>query len=364
MTENGNTTPDWWFWEYFGTVTLSDTNLDSTGANTLLYDYQNSLDPNVIQFSLQITNYYVNTLNVPIQLNISGGVPFYEAVLVNDPNFADANWQPYNPTVVVSLNSGDGNYDVSVGLRGLPSDAQQTWQLAHLTLDTVAPTLTITNPASSAVSQPVIQLQGFANEALSSLTFDVSNAAGVFTNQTGYVTGKFYDTNLLEFTTTYFQCYDVPLLNGLNTVTVHAADLAGNTTTTNVSVTLNYSGDTTPPALTVIWPQDGTYISGNSFAFEGQVNDEMATVTAQIADTNGNTNTVQGLVERNGLVWAQNLLLAAGTNTLKVTATDAAGNSATTILTLIQSGVIVTMNPLNQLNQSSVMVTGTISDSS
>jgi hypothetical protein len=34
VTENGNTTPDWWFWEYFGTVALSDTNLDSQG-NTL-----------------------------------------------------------------------------------------------------------------------------------------------------------------------------------------------------------------------------------------------------------------------------------------------------------------------------------------
>ena len=63
MTENGNTTPDWWFWEYFGTVALSDTNLDSQG-NTLLYDYQNGLDPNVIQFSFQFANYYVNTLSI------------------------------------------------------------------------------------------------------------------------------------------------------------------------------------------------------------------------------------------------------------------------------------------------------------
>ena len=42
VTENGNTTPDWWFWEYFGTVALSDTNLDSRG-NTLLYDYTNGM---------------------------------------------------------------------------------------------------------------------------------------------------------------------------------------------------------------------------------------------------------------------------------------------------------------------------------
>ena len=57
VTSNGNTTPDWWFWKYFGTLTLSDTDLDSQG-NTLLSDYQNGLDPNVISFALQFTNEY------------------------------------------------------------------------------------------------------------------------------------------------------------------------------------------------------------------------------------------------------------------------------------------------------------------
>jgi hypothetical protein len=44
VTENGNAVPDWWFWRYFGTLALSDTNLDTLG-NTLLYDYQNGVDP-------------------------------------------------------------------------------------------------------------------------------------------------------------------------------------------------------------------------------------------------------------------------------------------------------------------------------
>ena len=42
VTENGNTTPDWWFWEYFGTTALSDTNFDSQGI-TYLYDYTTDL---------------------------------------------------------------------------------------------------------------------------------------------------------------------------------------------------------------------------------------------------------------------------------------------------------------------------------
>jgi len=366
ITENGNTTPDWWFWEYFQTLDLLDTNLDSQD-NTLLYDYTNGLDPNVIQFTLSTASQYINTLTVPVQINLLTGVPSYYAVLVNDINQADANWQVYTGTnITVNLGSMDGVYTVSVGLRGLPPNATATWQTVQLTLNTIAPTVVITNPAAGVVSQPMIQVQGYANEALSRLTFDVSNATGIQTNRTGYITSQYYDANLLTFTTNYFQCYDVPLTNGLNTISVHATDLAGNTTTTNVNFTLDYSNATNPPVLTVVWPQDGTAIGGSSFTLQAQVADNTATVTAQIVDANGDTNTVQGLVERSGLVWIQNLPLAAGTNTLTVTATDAAGNTSVTNLTLVQSTVTVSMNPLSsdQQNQWPVTVTGTVSDPS
>lgn len=91
-TENGNTTPDWWFWEYFGTVALCDNNLDSRG-NTLLFDYQNGLDPNTISFSLSVTNNYAKNMSVPVSLNITSGAPSYAAVSVDDTNYqADADW--------------------------------------------------------------------------------------------------------------------------------------------------------------------------------------------------------------------------------------------------------------------------------
>jgi hypothetical protein len=82
-------------------------------------------------------------------------------------------------------------------------------------------------------------------------------------------------------------------------------------------------------------------------------------------DSNNDTNTIQGLVERNGTVLAQHLPLSNGTNWLTIAATDAAGNTSTTNLTLFQSGVALTINPLtsDQLNSSSVTVYGTVSDS-
>ena len=362
VTENGNTVPDWWFWEYFGTTALSDTNFAGTG-NTLLSYYQNGIDPNTIQFSLQFTNDYYTSSPIGGTINIQGGEPFYEAVLVNDSNPANAVWQPFASTnLAVDLSSGFCT--IYVGLRGLPANAQQTWQQVQLTLNVTPLTLMVTNPSSSTVSQPTIQVQGYASKPLSSLAYDISNAAGIFTNQTGYVTGQFYNTNLQMFTTNYFQCYDIPLANGLNAITLQATDLTGNTTTASFNFTLDYSSGTMPQALNLVWPQDGTYISGGSFNVQAQVGVNTASVTAQIADASGKTSTVQGLVERNGNVWVNNLPLAAGTNILTVTVTDAAGNSTTTNLTLIQSAVMVTMNPLasDQLNQSSVMVTGTVSE--
>jgi hypothetical protein len=72
ITSNGNTTPDWWFWMYFGTTALSDTNQDSQGQ-TLLDDYEDGFDPNILQFSINVTNNYVTTATPPAELNVTAG---------------------------------------------------------------------------------------------------------------------------------------------------------------------------------------------------------------------------------------------------------------------------------------------------
>ena len=339
---------------------LSDTNLDSVGA-TLLFDYTNGFDPNFLVFSIFVTNQYVNTSSPVLPLILGGGSAFDMAVLVNDANLADAVWQPFNSNVVVNLNAGDGVYDVRVGLRKSPVNTDQVWKETYLILDTVPPLFVITNPMPGMVSQSPIQLQGYANEPLSGLTFDVSNVTGIFTNQTGYLTGVFYDDNLWVYTTNYFQCPDIGLGNGTNFIIVHATDLAGNTA--NVSLMLDYVPNNNSPVLNLIWPPDGAQISDNNFTVQAQTDDNTSTVMAVITDSNGNTNTVSGLVEQNGTIWVQNLPLAAGANQLTLTVANASGSS-TTNLTVYQSSVLVTVAPLtsDQLNQTSITVAGTISE--
>lgn len=361
VTKNGNTAPDWWFWRQFGTTALHDTNLDSRGK-TLLYDYTNRLDPNIISFYLSVTNFYTRTISVPVQLQVTGGVPFYYSLLVDPMNHHPGishSWAPFiSSDMIATLSPAQGSHEIWVGLKGFSADATETWRAFDITYDTMAPTISITSPAPI-VAQPMIQVQGLASEELDRLTFDVSNALSFVTNQTGYITGEIYDPKAREFTTNKFQLYDVFVTNGLNTITIHATDHAGNRSTTNFNVTLDYSIATNPPALKLLWPRDGMPIGGDSFTIDLLVEDLTVKV---IASANGQT--AEGRVMRNGHVRGLTLALASGTNRVTVTATDAAGNVTTTNINVLRSSVKLSMIPLNrdQLNKSSVTVTGKVSD--
>ena len=358
VDSNGDGIPDWWIWMYFGNLSETATNLDSQG-NTLLYDYQNGFDPNVISFNLSATNLYANAFVAPVQVAIVYGTPSYFAILLDDTNYADATWNAYTSSnITVNLGSTEGWHQVYVGLRGLPSNAYQTWQTLRLKLDLTPPLLVITNPAPGTVTQPVIQLQGYSPEALASISYDLTNAAGLVTNQQILILDQYFDTNTMDFTTNYFQCFDVPLTNGLNTITLHATDMAGNVTTTNFNFTLDYSGATNPPTVQLGWPQAGTQISGSSFTMRGQISDPTAQVIAQIVDTNGVTNSVSGQVGRAGDFWVRGVPLSGGINNLSLTVTDAAGNTSMTTIPVIQSGLVLTITSASLGGA----VTGTISD--
>jgi hypothetical protein len=371
---NSNSIPDWWEWRFFGTLTLSS-NADYDGSGlTILQDYQLGIDPNVINFTLSCTNQYVTASGAPVQVNVSQGVPFYFAVVLDSTNFTGATWNAYTSSnIIINLGTTQGWHDVWIGLRGLPPDATQTWQWKHLNL-ALPPLLAITNPVANVVSQPIIQVYGYCQESLASISYDISNAVGVATNQQSEITDRYYDTNVWGFTTNYFECLDVPLTNGLNTITIHATDLAGNITITNFNFTLDYSSKTNPPVLQITWPPAGTQISGSNFTCRGWIDDPTATVTTQLVFTNANTNlfwggiytnVYAGSVERNGNFWFENLPISTGTNAFTITVRDAAGNTSVTNISVVQSALVLTVNPVtpdSQLWQPTVNLTGTISD--
>jgi len=363
--------PDWWIWKFYGNLSENATNLDTTGIYTLLYDYQNGINPNVISFRLLCTNEYATSSGASAQVNVSQGMPSYIAVLLDSTNFTGASWNPYTSSnITINLGTTPGWHDVWVGLRGLPPDATQTWQWKHLYLAS-PPLLVITNPAANVLSQPIIQIYGYCQESLASISYDISNATGIATNQLAGITDRYYDTNACGFTTSYFECLDVPLTNGLNVITLHVTDLAGNTTVTNFNFTLDYSSKTNPPVVQITWPQAGTQISGNNFTCRGWVDDPTAMITTQLILTNGSgtnmlvyTNTYSGSIDRSGNFWLDNLPLQSGTDAFAITIKDVVGNTTVTNISVVQSPLVLTINPVtpdSQLWQATVNLTGTIS---
>ena len=190
----------------------------------------------------------------------------------------------------------------------------------------------------------------------------MSNATGIATNQNAFVTDQAFDTNKFDFTTNWFQAYDVPLTNGVNHVTLRVSDRAGNMTTTNFNVTLNYSGATNP-VVSLAWPTNGMELCGSSFTLRGMVDDPCASVSATVTDTNGNVNTIAGEVERSGVLWVENLPLAEGTNWITLNVTNAAGHSSETNMSVVKSDMtLMVTNISGDLWQPPVNVSGFVSD--
>ncbi len=368
VDSDGDGVPDWWSWKYFGTVNLTDTNLDYSGNGyTFGQDYSNNVTPTVFKYTgLEVPNNYVSSSQPAVQLDVNG-TPYYVATLIDDGNFSNAVWNTYSgSTVTVNLGSAQGWHEVWIGLRGHADETgNAVWQRKRLKFDSTPPALFITSPTNNTVNVPMIQLQGYSPESLSSISYDLTNASSSVSNQQVLVLDRYYDPTTWEFTTNYFQAFDVVLTNGVNTFTFHATDLAGNVTTANYSVTLDYSGKTNAPNVQISWPTNRTEISGSRFTMNGQVADATIGVAATISDNNGNTNTVQGLVERTGKFWVDNLPLNSGTNTVTLIVTDAVGNTTATSLNVVQSAVTLTVNAVSdpqQLWHPTVSLTGTISD--
>jgi hypothetical protein len=113
----------------------------------------------------------------------------------------------------------------------------------------------------------------------------------------------------------------VALREGVNLITATATDKSGNTGSANVSVTL----DTTPPAVSIVAPLAGAKVFSPQLTVSGLVSDLVAgTVNAQNVTVIVN-GVPASVVNRSFSV--PNILLSPGLNTIKVLATDKAGNT-------------------------------------
>ena len=105
-------------------------------------------------------------------------------------------------------------------------------------------------------------------------------------------------------------------------------------------------------------------VSGTNATLRGTMSDETGSIVAAVVHGDGTTNTVAGLVERNGDFWIENVPLN-GINHISVQATDAAGNVTTTNFTVNVSSMTLTIDTVptgDDLWKPTGNVSGRISD--
>lgn len=145
----------------------------------------------------------------------------------------------------------------------------------------------------------------------------------------------------------------VPLVEGANTLTVHAVDAAGNASDTTRSITR----DTIPPAVSVQQPGNNSVTNSTQVVVSGTFND----ATATTVKVNNVTATLAGNT------FSATVPLVEGANALNVVAVDAAANQSTASRSITRDTTAPTIaisQPTDGAitNNTQVSVTGTFSD--
>ncbi len=177
-----------------------------------------------------------------------------------------------------------------------------------VTLDTVAPAVSIVSPPAGLVTTLTeFDVTGTVDDLTATVT--VNGTAAVLDPGTGD-----------------FLAASVPLSEGTNTIRARATDPAGNLGTAEVTVTR----DTTPPTLAISYPADGFIASQPALTVTGTTD-----ATAFEVTVNGEA------VEVSNGSFSRALVLDEGANVITARAVDAVGNERTRTV----SGVLDTIPP-------------------
>lgn len=126
--------------------------------------------------------------------------------------------------------------------------------------------------------------------------------------------------------------------DGSHTVAVAVSDNDGNAATAKSTT---FTVDTVPPTLNISAPSDGVSVNTQSVTVAGTTNDSTSSpVTIQISLNGTDQGTVS--VGTNGS-FSKTVTLAEGSNTIVVTATDAAGKTSSVTRTVILDSSVPTV---------------------
>lgn len=236
-------------------------------------------------------------------LNISGTVSDVSGVASLTINAAPVTVTNGSFSHAVTLQPGS-NINTTIATDTL---GNSTTDSRTITLDVLAPVLTVTTPAdNSKTAQSVATVTGTINQnSIVSVTVTVNNG----TAQTASITGNSYSAV-------------VNLSAGLNTIaiTVTTTDVSGNISSAIRTVTY----DSTNPSLAITSPNQDITTAQNSITISGTVSDIITSATVTLTFNN---QTYTPAIS-NGTFTQQLTMPAEGRYPITATATDAGGNSS------------------------------------
>ena len=223
--------------------------------------------------------------------------------------------------------------------------------------DVTAPGVTITGPTSNpthSVTTTPLTISGTASDNVGVTQVSWVNDRG----GSGTATG-----------TTSWTAAGIALLSGSNVLTVTARDAAGNTATDVLTVTYT-PADATAPTVTITGPTSDPTLSAtvSQLSISGTAADNVAVTQVSWANNRGGSGVATGTTS-----WSvTGIVLQSGDNVLTVTARDAAGNTATDVLTVTYTppdgtapAVTITgptANPTHSVTATPLTISGTASD--
>lgn len=269
-----------------------------------------------ITFTINGGAFYVNTTN--LTLNFDKVHADKVLLWLTPTGMVQATTSTFATAVSYSLP------DASNGMKTLYAQlirpgATSVMMAASAILDTVTPTLAVTNIANNAVTNARwIPVSGIWTDNISAVTVRIN--------------GEWVDSN----TGASFLQHRVDLSAETNFITVTATDAAGNGATQLLAIVQNTTGDTNAPVVEFDLSYDreivdgvtnmltNTTTSAETLYLRARSDDETALFSLSAAGTNGVS---AGEVVQDGTqLWAS-VVLTPGTNLLTLAAEDAAGNT-------------------------------------
>jgi hypothetical protein len=321
-----------------GTTSWSATVALQSGANAIAVTARDAAG-NIATATLTVTLNVAPTLaSVANQSTVHGqstSLQLSGADADGDPLTYGGNGLP--PGLALAVSTGliagtpttPGTYPITVTVSDAAHTASRTFTWT-VTAETGAPVVTITNPTTAATfstSGATLALAGTASDDIAVTQVSWANNRGGNGTATGTANWS----------------ASVVLQSGSNILTVTARDAAGNTSTDVLTVTYT-PGDTTKPVIAITSPTGEAVLTWttSTVTLSGTASDNVGVSRVTWINDRGGSGTATGTTN-----WsASRVVLLPGINVLTVTASDAAGNTSSDVVTVTYNASSIRVDSL------------------